>query len=65
MFCGGQGSIYRLTDTELTDDGVKFAVAGTGLFARHGYAYFPSGAPATGYLPLGGGWYEWSGPDRS
>ncbi|MFJ8441148.1 hypothetical protein [Kitasatospora griseola] len=56
---------YRLTETELTDSGVKFAVAGSGMFAHHGYAYFPSGAPAHGYYtPLGNDWYEWSGPDR-
>ncbi|MFI9785371.1 hypothetical protein ACIHEI_17980 [Kitasatospora sp. NPDC051984] len=56
---------YRLTETEVTHDGVKFAIAGTGLFAHHGYAYFPSGAPAFGYYtPLGNDWYEWSGPDR-
>ncbi|MFJ1795528.1 hypothetical protein [Kitasatospora griseola] len=57
---------YRLTETELTDSGVKFAVAGSGMFAHHGYAYFPSGAPAHGYYtPLGNDWYAWSGPDRS
>ncbi|PJN21389.1 hypothetical protein [Kitasatospora sp. CB02891] len=56
---------YRLTEAELADNGVKFAIAGSGMFAHHGYAYFPSGAPAhSHYTPLGNDWYEWSGPDR-
>ncbi|MFF4342074.1 hypothetical protein ACFY00_19325 [Kitasatospora sp. NPDC001540] len=59
---------YRLEQTELVGSGVTFTVAGTGVFAPHGYAYFPHGTPAGEpvgyYTELGGGWYSWSGPDR-
>ncbi|MER7765720.1 hypothetical protein [Kitasatospora sp. NPDC096140] len=52
-------------NAELVGGGVRFTVSGTGVFAGHGYAYFPSGAPAPdGYTPVGDHWYEWSGPDR-
>ncbi len=57
---------YRVTGTELVDGGVKFAIGGSGLFAPHGYAYFPAGTPSrgSGYSPLGDGWYAWEGPDH-
>ncbi|MFE1321896.1 hypothetical protein [Kitasatospora phosalacinea] len=59
---------YRLEQTELVGGGVTFTVAGTGVFAPHGYAYFPHGTPAgeavTSYQGLGGGWYSWSGTDH-
>ncbi|MFC8721817.1 hypothetical protein [Kitasatospora sp. NPDC057198] len=59
---------YRLEQTELVGGGVTFTVAGTGVFAPHGYAYFPHGTPAgksAGYYTgLGDGWYSWSGPDH-
>ncbi|MGW4809588.1 hypothetical protein [Kitasatospora sp. NPDC004272] len=59
---------YRLEQTELVGSGVTFTVAGTGVFAPHGYAYFPHGTPAGKsagyYTELGDGWYSWSGPDH-
>ncbi|MFD8599088.1 hypothetical protein ACFV1L_29200 [Kitasatospora sp. NPDC059646] len=58
---------YRLAGTELVGGGVTFAIGGSGLFAPHGYAYFPSGTPARGdafYTPLGDGWFAWEGPDH-
>ncbi|MFD8787052.1 hypothetical protein [Kitasatospora sp. NPDC059599] len=54
-----------ISSAELVGGGVKFTVSGTGVFAAHGYAYFPSGvAVPLGYTPVGGHWYEWSGPDH-
>ncbi|GLW72540.1 hypothetical protein Kpho02_48390 [Kitasatospora phosalacinea] len=59
---------YHLEQTRLVGGGVTFTVAGTGVFAPHGYAYFPHGTPAGKsagyYTELGGGWYSWSGPDH-
>ncbi|QKW18678.1 hypothetical protein HUT16_06055 [Kitasatospora sp. NA04385] len=59
---------YRLERTELVGGGVTFTVAGTGVFAPHGYAYFPHGTPVgesvTSYDALGDGWYSWSGTDH-
>ncbi|WP_033211529.1 hypothetical protein [Kitasatospora phosalacinea] len=59
---------YRLERTELVGGGATFTVAGTGVFAPHGYAYFPHGTPVgesvTYWTELGDGWYSWSGPDR-
>ncbi|MFD8757074.1 hypothetical protein ACFV0O_39785 [Kitasatospora sp. NPDC059577] len=54
-----------ISSAELVGGGVKFTVSGTGVFAAHGYAYFPSGVSVPlGYTPVGGHWYEWSGPDH-
>ncbi|GAA2110932.1 hypothetical protein GCM10009759_52590 [Kitasatospora saccharophila] len=59
---------YRLDRTELVGGGVTFTLAGTGVFAPHGYAYFPHGTPVgesvTSYEELGDGWYSWSGTDH-
>ncbi|WP_407915607.1 hypothetical protein [Kitasatospora sp. NE20-6] len=58
---------YHVQDTELVDGGVKFAVSGTGLFAHHGFAYFPPGGPVghrDEYTQIGGRWYSWSGVDH-
>ncbi|GGV38692.1 hypothetical protein GCM10010495_65030 [Kitasatospora herbaricolor] len=58
---------YSVRDTELVDGGVKFAVSGTGMFARHGFAYFPLGGPAqhrNAYTRVADGWYSWSGADH-
>ncbi|MET8544565.1 hypothetical protein ABZW03_28570 [Kitasatospora sp. NPDC004799] len=58
---------YPVQDTELVDGGVRFAVTGSGVFAHHGYAYFPSGGPTghpSRYTQVDGRWYSWSGPDH-
>ncbi|MEV4561752.1 hypothetical protein AB0K51_32895 [Kitasatospora sp. NPDC049285] len=59
---------YLVQDAQLVDGGMKFAITGSGFFAHHGYAYFPSGAPASvhrsWYEHLDGPWYRWSGPDH-
>ncbi|MFJ9445621.1 hypothetical protein ACIRRH_27720 [Kitasatospora sp. NPDC101235] len=58
---------YPVRDAELVDGGVRFAVAGSGVFAAHGYAYFPAGGPTqhpSRYTQVGDGWYSWSGPDH-
>ncbi|GAA1217856.1 hypothetical protein GCM10009665_04680 [Kitasatospora nipponensis] len=58
---------YPVQDAELTDGGVKFTLSGSGIFARHGYAYFPPGGPTRHrdrYTQLTGTWYTWSGPDH-
>ncbi|MFJ5834151.1 hypothetical protein [Streptomyces sp. NPDC093089] len=58
---------YPVQDAELADGGVKFAIGRSGLFARHGYAYFPQDGPtqhSDEYVQVGGPWYSWSGPDH-
>ncbi|MFE7595030.1 hypothetical protein ACFU6K_37070 [Kitasatospora sp. NPDC057512] len=58
---------YPVRDAELVDGGVKFAVAGSGVFASHGYAYFPAGTPTqhpARYTQVDDRWYSWAGPDH-
>ncbi|MFE6866355.1 hypothetical protein ACFVFS_07345 [Kitasatospora sp. NPDC057692] len=56
---------FRIKDTQLADGGVKFPITTSGLFANHGYAYFPQGPThPDSYDHVGGHWYSWSGPDR-
>ncbi|MFD7561079.1 hypothetical protein ACFV9E_42170 [Streptomyces sp. NPDC059835] len=58
---------YPVRDAELADGGLKFAIGGSGLFARHGYAYLPPNGPtphSDEYVHVSGPWYSWSGPDH-
>lgn len=58
---------YPVRDAELTDGGLKFAIGRSGLFAHHGYAYFPQNGPtqhSDSYVHVRGPWYSWSGPDH-
>ncbi|MFF4012596.1 hypothetical protein [Streptomyces sp. NPDC001717] len=58
---------YPVRDAELADGGLKFSIGGSGLFARHGYAYFPPNGPTQHsgeYVHVSGPWYSWSGPDH-